>query len=74
MAEKTWDIIYDAIMDLTKSLNALNEKVDRGFSEISTNLERVEDRIVGVESDLTFIKLKLFETDKELQYLKQRRA
>ena len=61
-------------MDLTKSLNALNEKVDRGFSEISTNLERVEDRIVGVESDLTFIKLKLFETDKELQYLKQRRA
>ena len=79
MPEKTCDMIYDAIMDLTKAVNTLNEKYDlmhgdmiARFNHIDERFDRIEDRIDNVESDIDFVKLKQFDNEKELKYLKHR--
>ena len=81
MTEKTWDMVYDAIMDLTKTINALNtrvdtlnEKVDKGFSEMHTGFQSLGEQIGSLESDMVFMKTKSFDTDKEIQWLRQRRC
>ena len=81
MPEKTWDMIYDAIIDLTKAVNALNEKyesmqtaMNARFDRVDERLDRLEERVINIESDLSYTKVKLFDTEKELHVLKDRRS
>lgn len=67
MAEKAWDMIYDAIMDLTKTVNNLR-------AEMHTRFDRLEERVTNIESDLSYTKVKLFDTEKELHIIKERRV
>ena len=78
MSEKTWDMIYDAIMDLTKTvINLLTEirtELNDVRNEMITRFDRLEERVINIESDLTYTKVNLFDTEKELHVLKDRRS
>lgn len=81
MTEKTWDMVYDSIMDLAKSVNTLNgridelsAKVDKGFSEMHAGFESLENQIGSLENDMMYMKAKSVDTDKEIQWLRQRRG
>ena len=85
MAEKTWDMVYDAIMDLTKTVNDLRSEMRSEISslrsemsdlrsEMHTGFERLGSQIGSLESDMVFMKAKSFDTDKEIQWLRQRRG
>ncbi len=89
MPDKSWDLIYSAVMDLTKAVNQLRSDMNTEIQglrdemhaeiqslrdEMHAHFNRIDDRLVNIESDLNHFKLKLFEQDKEIQYLKLRRA
>lgn len=65
MPEKTCDMIYDAIMDLTKAVNNLRAVITDLHADMNTRFDHLE-------SDIDFVKLKQFDNEKKLKYLKHR--
>jgi outer membrane murein-binding lipoprotein Lpp len=68
-------------MNLTKSVNTLNgridelsAKVDKGFSEMHAGFETLGNQIGNLENDMMYMKVKSVDTDKEIQWLRQRRG
>lgn len=83
--DKTWGMIYDAIMDLTKAVNdlrsemrseigSLRTEISELRTEMSTEFDRLGGQVGSIESDMVFLKAKSFDTDKEIQWLRQRRG
>lgn len=69
MSEKTWDMVYDAIINLTKAVNDLRTEMHTEINDLRNEMNIRFDRM---ESDTDFVKLKLFDTEKELSNLKRR--
>ena len=65
MPEKTCDMIYDAIMDLTKAVNDLRVEITDLRTDMNTRFDHLE-------SDIDFVKLKQIDNEKKLKYLKHR--
>ena len=86
MSEKTRDMVYDTIMDLTKAvnevrsdikdllteINGLREEISNVRSEINDLRKDMHTRFNRMESDFDFVRFKLFETEKELHIMKKR--
>jgi hypothetical protein len=83
--EKTWGMGYDAIMDLTKAVNDLRSEMRSELgslrtemselrSEMHVGLEHLGEQIGSLEGDMGYLKAKSFDTDKEIQWLRQRRV
>ena len=83
--EKTWNMVYDSIMDLTKAVNDLRSEMRSEIgslrtemsdlrSDMQTGFNHLGKQIEGIESDIAYFKVKSVDTDKEIQWLRQRRG
>ncbi len=81
MTEKTWDMIYGAMIDLTKAVNGIrtemNEirtEMNEMRTEMNARFDRIESHLERLEKDSTMAKIKLFDAENEIRVLKERRA
>ena len=81
MTEKTWDMIYGAMIDLTKAvsgiraeMNEMRTEMNEMRTEMNARFDRIESHLEGLEKDSTMAKIKLFDAENEIRVLKERRA
>ena len=81
MAEKTWDMVYGAIMDLTKGFNELRTEVNELRAEVNelraemnTRFNKVDRRLEKIDANIDLLKIKQFDNENEIWILKTRQA
>ena len=81
MSEKTWDMVYGAIMDLTKGfnqmraeINELRAEVNELRSEMNSRFDKVDRRLEKIDANIDLLKIKQFDNENEIWILKTRQA
>ncbi len=88
MSEKTWDMVYGAIMDLTKGfnqmraeinelraeVNELRAEVNELRSEMNSRFDKVDRRLEKIDANIDLLKIKQFDNENEIWILKTRQA
>ena len=81
--EKTWNMVYDSIMDLTKAVNDLRSEMRSEIGSLRTEISDLRSEVSDLrvdmntrfdllEGDNQFAKVKLFDFEKQLNDVKRR--
>ncbi|UOF88865.1 hypothetical protein LSG31_13040 [Fodinisporobacter ferrooxydans] len=71
--ERSWDLIYSAVIDLTKAVNGLREEMNNRFKEVNSRLDRIEEGLDRLEHDNKYTKIRLHDVENEIRFLKETR-